>query len=196
MKVVFASKNQGKIREVKQAFQGTDIELLCDNEVSFSDVEETGTTFLENALIKARNACKQTGLAALADDSGIEVAHLKGAPGVYSARYSGPNASSDSNLEKLIDELKGVPLEKREATYRCVFVFVRFFEDPFPLVAMGSWKGVICQERQGEKGFGYDPIFYLLELKKTAAELSLEHKNSISHRAIALHQLKQQLLTS
>ncbi len=196
MKIVFASKNKGKIREVKQAFLGTDVELLCEDGIAFSDVEETGVTFLENALIKARNACEQTGLPALGDDSGIEVKYLKGAPGVYSARYNGPKSSSESNLEKLLKELKGVPQEKREASYRCVFVLVRFLEDPFPLVAMGSWKGLICQEPQGENGFGYDPIFYLPELKKTAAELSLEHKNLISHRAVALHHLKQQFLVS
>ena len=190
MKIILASKNQDKIIEIKKILVNSDIELLTSNDIDIPEVEETGSTFVENAILKARSASKVTGLASIADDSGIEVDYLNGEPGVKSARYSSPRATSDSNNQKLLKKLNGVPIEKRTARYRCVIVFMRFPDDPFPYISFGSWEGYIAQKLEGNNGFGYDPIFYLPEYKKTSAQISSEEKNMISHRAKALFHLQ------
>ena len=190
MKIILASKNQDKIIEIKKILVNSDIELLTSNDIDIPEVEETGSTFVENAILKARSASKVTGLASIADDSGIEVDYLNGEPGVKSARYSSPRATSDSNNQKLLKKLNGVPIEKRTARYRCIIVFMRFPDDPFPYISFGSWEGYIAQKLEGNNGFGYDPIFYLSEYKKTSAQISSEEKNMISHRAKALFHLQ------
>tara|TARA_B100001013_G_scaffold293857_1_gene194005 strand:- start:714 stop:1319 length:606 start_codon:yes stop_codon:yes gene_type:complete len=190
MKIILASKNQDKIIEIKKILVNSDIELLTSNDIDIPEVEETGSTFVENAILKARSASKVTGLASIADDSGIEVDYLNGEPGVKSARYSSPRATSDSNNQKLLKKLKGVPIKKRTARYRCIIVFMRFPDDPFPYISFGSWEGYIAQKLEGNNGFGYDPIFYLPEYKKTSAQISSEEKNMISHRAKALFHLQ------
>ena len=190
MKIILASKNQDKIIEIKKILVNSDIELLTTNDINIPEVEETGSTFVENAILKARSASKVTGLASIADDSGIEVDYLNGEPGVKSARYSSPRATSDSNNQKLLKKLKGVPIKKRTARYRCIIVFMRFPDDPFPYISFGSWEGYIAQKPEGNNGFGYDPIFYLSEYKKTSAQISSEEKNMISHRAKALFHLQ------
>ena len=190
MKIILASKNQDKIIEIKKILVNSDIELLTSNDIDIPEVEETGSTFVENAILKARSASKVTGLASIADDSGIEVDYLNGEPGVKSARYSSPRATSDSNNQKLLKKLNGVPIKKRTARYRCIIVFMRFPDDPFPYISFGSWEGYIAQKLEGNNGFGYDPIFYLPEYKKTSAQISSEEKNMISHRAKALFHLQ------
>ena len=190
MKIILASKNQDKIIEIKKILVNSDIELLTSNDIDIPEVEETGSTFVENAILKARSASKVTGLASIADDSGIEVDYLNGEPGVKSARYSSPRATSDSNNQKLLKKLKGVPIKKRTARYRCIIVFMRFPDDPFPYISFGSWEGYIAQKPEGNNGFGYDPIFYLSEYKKTSAQISSEEKNMVSHRAQALFHLQ------
>ena len=190
MKIILASKNQDKIIEIKKILVNSDIELLTTNDINIPEVKETGSTFVENAILKARSASKVTGLASIADDSGIEVDYLNGEPGVKSARYSSPRATNDSNNQKLLKKLKGIPIEKRTARYRCIIVFMRFPDDPFPYISFGSWEGYIAQKPEGNNGFGYDPIFYLPEYKKTSAQISSEEKNMISHRAQALFHLQ------
>ncbi len=183
---MLATKNPGKIKEITEIIQNSDIELFSHKEIDIPEVEETGTTFVENALLKARSSIHATGLPSIADDSGIEVDYLNSQPGVKSARYSGENATNESNNKKLLQELDGVSFEKRSARYRCVIVFVRFKNDPFPLISMGSWEGFIAESPKGSNGFGYDPLFFLPDLGKTSAELTDKEKNLISHRAIAL----------
>ena len=190
MKIILASKNQDKITEIKKILVNSNIELLTSNDIDIPEVEETGSTFVENAILKARSASEITGLASIADDSGIEVDYLNGEPGVKSARYSSPKATNDSNNQKLLKKLKGVPIEKRTARYRCIIVFMRFPDDPFPYISFGSWEGYIAQKPKGDNGFGYDPIFYLPEYKKTSAQISSKEKNMISHRAQALCHLQ------
>ena len=183
---MLATKNPGKIREITKILQYPDIQLLSHEDIEIPEVEETGVTFIENALLKARSSSDITGLPSIADDSGLEVDYLNARPGVMSARYSGEHATNESNNLKLLKELKGVSFEKRSARYRCVIVFTRFKNDPFPLISMGTWEGFIAEAPKGTNGFGYDPIFFLPKFKKTSAELTDEEKNSISHRAIAL----------
>jgi len=185
-KLVIASNNQGKLREFKALLAPLDYEVFTQSELDVEDVPETGTTFVENAIIKARNAALHTGLPALADDSGIEVDALNGAPGVYSARFSAPNASDDKNNALLIKKLKNVPEKERTARYRAVLVYMRHAKDPSPLICEGSWEGIIQLEPQGKGGFGYDPYFYLPTHGCTSAMLSSEDKNAISHRGKAL----------
>lgn len=183
---MLATKNPGKIKEITKILQGSNIELFSHKEIEIPEVEETGMTFVENALLKARSSSDVTGLPSIADDSGIEVDHLNAQPGVRSARYSGENATNESNNKKLLEELEGVSFKERTARYRCVIVFTRFKDDPFPLISMGSWEGFIAESPRGSNGFGYDPIFFLPDLGKTSAELTDKEKNLISHRAIAL----------
>ena len=161
--------------------------------MNIPEVEETGSTFVENALLKAKSASRVTGLPAIADDSGIEVEYLESRPGIRSARYSGKNATNESNNAKLLDELRGVPFNKRNACYRCVIVFIRFPDDPFPIITSGTWCGYIADKPKGSNGFGYDPLFYLPEYKKTSAEISSDEKNKISHRGKALLSLEKYL---
>ena len=190
MKIILASKNQDKITEIKKILVNSNIELLTSNDIDIPEVEETGSTFVENAILKARSASRVTGLASIADDSGIEVDYLNGEPGIKSARYSSPGTTNDNNNKKLLKKLNGVPIDKRTARYRCIIVFMRFPDDPFPYISLGSWEGYIAQKPKGDNGFGYDPIFYLPEYKKTSAQISSEEKNMISHRAQALFHLQ------
>lgn len=191
-KIVLASGNAGKAREIKRLFADSGIDIVMQSDFDVPDVEETGTTFVENAIIKARHAAQHTGLPAIADDSGIEVDALDARPGVWSARYAGKNASDADNNARMLQELKGVPENKRTARYQCLLVFMRSHTDPVPLISQGSWEGRILEAPQGTGGFGYDPIFYVPTHQCSGGELPLEEKNRISHRARALQDLLRQ----
>ena len=191
--VVLASDNQGKIREINSLLRNTPLEVVGQGSLGVEPIEETGTTFIENALLKARNAARQTGLAAIADDSGLEVDALGGRPGVYSARFAGPQATDTKNVEKLLAALDGIAPEKRGARFRCAMVYVTHADDADPLICEGAWEGKIISEPKGDNGFGYDPIFWIEGEKATAAELAPERKNILSHRGQALRMLVAQL---
>ena len=191
--VVLASDNQGKIWEINSLLRNTPLEVVGQGSLGVEPIEETGTTFIENALLKARNAARQTGLAAIADDSGLEVDALGGRPGVYSARFAGPQATDTKNVEKLLAALDGISPEKRSARFRCAMVYVTHADDPDPLICEGAWEGKIITEPKGDNGFGYDPIFWIEGEKATAAELAPERKNILSHRGQALRMLVAQL---
>jgi len=186
-KIVLASGNAGKVREINKLFAGRGIEIIPQSEFDVAEVAETGTTFVENAIIKARHAAKCTGLPAISDDSGIEVDALDSRPGVYSARYAGENASDQDNNALMLKQLSGVPDAERTARYQCLIVFMRSHTDPVPLITQGSWQGRILHAPQGDGGFGYDPIFYVPTHDCSGGELPLEVKNTLSHRAIALN---------
>lgn len=188
-KIVIASGNAGKLREFQQLLAGCGFEVLPQSEFSVSDADETGTTFVENAIIKARHACAKTGLPAIADDSGIEVDALNGRPGVYSARYSDPYANDANNNKKLLAELVNVPDEKRTARYHAVLAFMRHADDPTPILCHGVWEGFILTEARGENGFGYDPLFFVPSHNCAAAELDKAEKNRVSHRGKAMAEL-------
>ncbi len=188
-RIVLASNNPGKVREIGQLLAGQDIEVLPQNDFNVPEAEETGLTFVENAILKARNAAHHAGLPAIADDSGIEVDALNGAPGIYSARFAGIDASDEENLQKLLRELKDVPEDKRTARFQCLMVYLRHENDPTPLICQGTWEGRILFEPSGSGGFGYDPIFYVPEQNCASAELAPEVKNRLSHRGQALIQL-------
>jgi XTP/dITP diphosphohydrolase len=188
-KLVLASGNQGKLREFSQLFADKNIQVIPQDVFDTIEAEETGLSFVENAILKARNACKFSGLPALADDSGLEVDALLGAPGIYSARYAGPNASDKDNYLKLLDVLKDVPAEKRTARFQCVLVYMRHEDDPTPQVFQGSWEGQILIAASGTEGFGYDPVFLVPNEGCSAAELSKERKNVLSHRGQAIQEL-------
>ncbi len=192
-RLVLASNNPGKLRELTALLADFDFELLPQAGFGVPDVAETGTTFVENAIIKARHAAAHTGLPALADDSGIVVDALDGAPGVYSARFAGPAASDADNNALLVQRLREVPAEARGARYRAVIVLMRSAADPSPLICEGSWDGMIRLEPAGDGGFGYDPHFYLPELGCTSAELPAAEKNRLSHRGQALAALRARL---
>lgn len=185
-RTVLASGNPGKLRELSAMLGALGLELIAQSELGIDSPPETGSTFLENALIKARHAARRSGLPALADDSGIEVDALEGRPGVRSARFAGEGASDAENLHKLLAELHDVPMEFRQARYHCVIAFVRRHDDPDPIIAHGTWEGRIALEPRGSGGFGYDPIFLPADLRGTAAELDPAAKNEVSHRAQAL----------
>ena len=193
MKLILASANAGKLRELTALLKPLGHEVMRQAAFNIESPPETGATFFENALIKARHAALHAKLPALADDSGIEVDALGGRPGVYSARYAGENASDRENLEKMLLELQGVPDARRTARYQCVIVLVRGVDDARPLVASGSWEGRILTVPRGTRGFGYDPIFLPGGLERTAAELEPAEKNALSHRAQALRALVAQL---
>ena len=195
-RIVLASNNAGKVREFNQLLTDTDIEVIPQSEFSVTEIEETGLTFVENALLKARNAAAHTGLPAVADDSGLEVDALQGAPGIYSARYAGAGASDQDNVQKLLDALKNVPEKKRSARFQCLMVYMRHAGDPTPRIFQGSWEGQILYETRGDNGFGYDPVFYVPGQRCSSAQLSPDVKNSLSHRGQALKQLVQSLITS
>ncbi|KPJ91743.1 MAG: non-canonical purine NTP pyrophosphatase [Gammaproteobacteria bacterium SG8_15] len=180
------TRNKGKLREINQLLTGLHIEAIPQTEFNVPDVEETGLTFVENAIIKARNAAAHAGLPALADDSGIEVDVLNGEPGIYSARYAGKDASDEANLNKLLEALKGVPDAERTARFQCVMVYMAHAKDPTPLICQGTWEGRILYEPSGENGFGYDPVFYVPTHDCSAAELESAVKNQLSHRGQAL----------
>jgi len=187
--LVLASGNKGKLAEFSQLFADKNIEVIPQNQFDTPEAEETGLSFVENAIIKARNACKYSGLPSLADDSGLEVDALQGAPGIYSARYAGADASDQDNYLKLLEALKDVPEEQRTARFQCVLVYMRHENDPTPQVFQGSWEGKILVEPAGSEGFGYDPVFFVESQNCAAAELSKADKNSISHRGQAIQEL-------
>ena len=188
-KIVLASGNSGKLREIQAVLDQQQFQLIKQSEFNVPDVAETGTTFVENAIIKARHAAEKTGLPALADDSGIEVDALQGAPGVYSARYAGTHGKDDANNTKLLAEMKNVAEELRTARFQCVIVYMRHAEDPMPLICEGTWEGKILHDLSGPNGFGYDPLFYVPTHECSSAELEPAEKNRISHRAKALQKL-------
>ena len=185
-KVVLATGNAGKVRELASLLHDFGLDVVAQTELGVYSAEETGLTFIENAILKARHAAQVTGLPAIADDSGLAVDALQGAPGIYSARYAGIDASDQQNLEKLLAALKEVPEAQRQAQFHCVLVYMRHANDPTPIVCHGSWPGVITQQPAGSGGFGYDPIFFVPSEGKTAAELTREEKSAISHRGQAL----------
>jgi XTP/dITP diphosphohydrolase len=192
-KVVLATGNPGKLREIREILQDMPWEIVAQSEFDCPDAIEDGLSFVENAIKKARHACAFTGLPAIADDSGLEVDALLGAPGIYSARYAGEGASDEQNIHNLLDALTDVPPEKRSARFRCVMVYMRHNLDPSPLICEGSWEGQILSHKQGENGFGYDPIFYVSAHHCSSAQLSPAHKNAISHRGQALRALADSL---
>jgi XTP/dITP diphosphohydrolase len=185
-RLVLASGNKGKLREINQLLTGLHIEAIPQTEFNVPDVEETGLTFVENAIIKARNAAEHSGLPALADDSGIEVDALNGEPGIYSARYAGKGASDEANLNKLLQALERVPDAERTARFQCVMVYMAHAKDPTPLICQGTWEGRILHKPRGENGFGYDPVFFVPTHGCSAAELESAVKNQLSHRGQAL----------
>lgn len=185
-KVVLATGNPGKVRELADLLSDFGLDIIAQTELGVDNADETGLTFIENAILKARHAAEITGLPAIADDSGLSVDILGGAPGIYSARYSGEDASDSANLQKLLTTLKDVPAGQRSAQFHCVLVYMRHALDPTPLVCHGYWPGEISFSPSGEGGFGYDPIFFVPELGRSAAELSREEKNAVSHRGQAL----------
>lgn len=195
-KIVLASGNKGKLKEFNQLFvkhfTEQNIELISQAELNVNEADENGLSFVENAIIKARNACAQTGLPALADDSGIEVDALNGAPGIYSARYAkaedGFGTGDAANNQKLLAALAGIPDAKRSARFHCVLVYMRHANDPTPQIFHGSWEGRILTTTAGNEGFGYDPLFYVPEQCCSSASLPAEIKNQLSHRAKALQQ--------
>ncbi len=187
--VVLATGNQGKVRELGALLADFEMEVVPQTEFNVEEAEETGLTFVENAILKARNAAAQTGLPAIADDSGLEVDYLKGEPGIYSARYAGEGGNDGRNNVKLLKALEGVPEAERTARFQCVMVYMRHENDPVPMIAQGSWEGRILEAPQGENGFGYDPVFYVPEEGCSSAELAPEVKNRLSHRGRALKRL-------
>ncbi len=191
-KLVMASGNKGKIREIARLLETLGVEVVAQSELGVADAEETGTTFIENSLIKARHAAAMTGLPAIADDSGLAVDALDGAPGVYSARYSGPGATDSKNIDKLLDALRGVETANRSAAFCCAATFV-MPGDPQALIAEGTWQGSILTARQGDGGFGYDPVFLDPQSGASAAMLIAEDKNARSHRGQALRKLVAQI---
>ena len=190
-KIVLASNNKGKVLEFNQLLAAFDIEVIPQAQLGVEEIEETGLTFVENSILKARHAAKITGLPALADDSGIEVDALNGAPGIYSARFAGSDASDEDNLNKLLQDLSDVDDDQRSARFQCLLVFMRHDLDPTPLICQGTWEGRILKQAQGNNGFGYDPVFYVPEHNCSSAELSADVKNSISHRGQALQKFVQ-----
>lgn len=189
-RVVLATGNAGKLKEIRYIFSGVDVNIVAQSEFDTPEAIEDGLSFVENAILKARNAAAHTGLPALSDDSGIEVDALNGEPGIHSARYAGDD---ESNIQRLLRELDGVPDERRTARFQCVMVYMRHANDPVPVITQGAWEGKILHTEQGEGGFGYDPVFYVPERGCSAAELNAEDKNSLSHRGKALRQMLGQL---
>lgn len=188
-KIVLATNNQGKVNELQNLLANAGFNIVAQKEFNVPDVDETGLSFIENAILKARHTAKFTGLPAIADDSGLVVNALDGAPGIYSARYAGEQGNDENNNQKLLQELNNVPSEKRSAYFYCALAFMRHENDPTPIICLGKWNGFILNETRGTGGFGYDPLFYVPELNCSAAELTKEHKSQISHRGQALKQL-------
>ncbi|MEA9445268.1 RdgB/HAM1 family non-canonical purine NTP pyrophosphatase [Candidatus Fukatsuia symbiotica] len=185
-KIVLATSNSGKVRELADSLSSCGLHVVVQTALGVASVEETGLTFIENAILKARHAAQHTGLPSIADDSGLAVDALGGAPGVCSARYAGSHASDQENLEKLLARMEDIPDQRRRAQFHCVLVYLRHAADPVPLVFHGCWQGEITHTRMGDGGFGYDPVFYIPEFRRTAAELSNEEKRAVSHRGQAL----------
>ncbi|KTF10652.1 RdgB/HAM1 family non-canonical purine NTP pyrophosphatase [Pseudoalteromonas sp. 10-33] len=189
--LVLATGNPSKVSELANMLSSLSINVVPQSDFNVGEVAETGTTFVENAIIKARHAAKITGMPAIADDSGLEVDGLNGAPGVYSARFAGQGASDQDNIDKLLAELANNPV--RSARFWCVLVLMRHADDPTPLICSASWEGEITQTQHGEGGFGYDPVFYVPSLECTSAELTKAQKNAVSHRGQALQALLNEL---
>lgn len=192
-KIVLATGNQGKVKEFARLFKDFPFEVVPQSEFNLNDADETGTTFVENAIIKARHAAAATGLAAIADDSGLAVDALDGAPGVYSSRYAGPNATDQQNVDKLLAALERTPDSQLQARFLCVIVYMQSAADPTPIICQGEWRGHISRARRGEGGFGYDPVFWVSSQNLTSAQLVPEVKNRLSHRGKALKILFQKL---
>lgn len=192
-KVVLATGNPGKVAELSELLKPLNKQIIAQSEFAIEDAAETGTTFVENAIIKARHAAKITGLAAIADDSGLAVDYLNGAPGLYSSRYAGEDANDHDNVLKLLDAMKQVPPAQRGAEFHCVLVYLRHADDPAPLICHGNWRGSITEEIHGAGGFGYDPVFWVEQHQATSAQISKAEKNALSHRGIALRQLLAQM---
>lgn len=188
-KVVLASGNRGKLREINQILAGLHMEAVPQSDFQVPDADETGLSFVENAILKARHAARLTGLPAIADDSGLEVDALQGAPGIYSARYAGVGASDADNLQKLLTALTDVPEAGRTARFQCLMVFMTHALDPTPLICQGTWEGRILHAPRGDNGFGYDPVFWVPGENRAAAELPPAIKNRLSHRGQALARL-------
>ena len=191
--VVLATGNAGKVSELAELLRDFGLTITAQTELGVGSVEETGLTFIENALIKARHAARITGLPAIADDSGLAVDALQGAPGIYSARYAGETACDTDNLNKLLAAMHDVPDAQRQAAFHCVLVYLAHADDPTPIVCYGRWPGMIARQPSGQGGFGYDPIFYVPEQQKCAAEMSKAEKSALSHRGQALQQLMEAL---
>ncbi|WNO61389.1 RdgB/HAM1 family non-canonical purine NTP pyrophosphatase [Rheinheimera sp. MMS21-TC3] len=192
-KIVLASSNKGKVAELSQMLAGRNIDIIAQSALGVTDAAETGLTFIENAIIKARHAALSTGLPAIADDSGLAVDALGGAPGIYSARYAGEGATDKLNIDKLLSSMQGIPVGKRSAQFHCVLVYMRHAEDPTPLICHGIWHGEIATSAIGEHGFGYDPVFWLNHENCSAAQLTPSQKQQLSHRGQALKTLLQGL---
>lgn len=195
-RIVLATGNAGKVREINQLLENSNLEVAPQSEFGVTEIEETGLTFVENAILKARNAAACSGLPSIADDSGLEVDALQGAPGIYSARYAGVGASDQANLEQLLQDLAAIPDEQRSARFQCVMVYLRHARDPVPLIFQGTWEGRILHASRGENGFGYDPVFYVPGERCSSAELAPEVKNHLSHRGQALRKLVTALTTT
>lgn len=185
-KVVLATGNKGKVKELSSMLSDLNIEVVPQSEFHVTEVAETGSTFVENAIIKARHAARITGLPAMADDSGLAVDALGGAPGVFSARYAGEDATDADNVQKLLAALNGVEPELRQARFLCVLVYMAHADDPTPIICQGEWHGTITTQTMGDNGFGYDPVFWLAEQNCSSAQLSPAQKNQLSHRGKAL----------
>ena len=193
MRVILATHNAGKLAEFAALLAPIQLELVALSQFSAVSPAETGSSFVENAILKARHAAQLSGLPAIADDSGLEVDALRGAPGIYSARYAGPQADDAANQDKLLAQLQAVPDAQRNARFRCALVYLRWDLDPAPLISQASWEGYITRVPRGTAGFGYDPVFALADRLQTAAELSSSEKNRLSHRGQALRGLVAQL---
>jgi XTP/dITP diphosphohydrolase len=192
-KIVFASSNNGKISEVRKILSSNHLEIITQSEFNIPDAKETGLSFIENAILKARHCARYSKMPSFADDSGLEVDALQGKPGIYSARFSGENGDNKKNITKLLGLLKDTATAKRTARFQCHIALIRHEFDPTPIIVSGVWEGLILDKEKGNDGFGYDPVFYLPSLRKTAAELTDVEKNSISHRSLALNMLKQKI---
>ncbi len=191
--IVLASGNRGKLKEFQQMLGAMNIEMLPQSDFNVDAIEETGLSFVENAILKARHASRVSGFPVIADDSGLEVDALSGQPGIYSARFAGEDASDAENNGKLLDKLRGVATDARTARFQCVLVYMRHADDPTPVICQGSWEGYILEEPRGEHGFGYDPLFYVPTEHCSSAELPAEKKNRLSHRAQAMALLAERL---
>ena len=189
LRIVLATSNPGKVQELNSLLTGLEMEVIPQSTLQVPEIPETGLSFVENVILKARHACSHTGLPAIADDSGLEVDALEGAPGIYSARYAGTRASDRDNVAKLLDELGEVPSHRRTARFICLLVYLRHSHDPTPVICQGAWEGRITDVPRGDSGFGYDPVFLIPTAGKTAAELPPTVKNGMSHRGKALAKL-------
>ena len=188
-KWVLATGNKGKVKEMSELLNSFSIDVLPQSQFNVPDVPETGTTFVENAIIKARHAAKLTGLPAIADDSGLEVDFLNGQPGIYSSRFAGESATDQDNIDKLLNKLEGINPDQRKARFQCVLVYMRHELDPTPIICQGTWQGSITEVIHGENGFGYDPLFWVESDQCTSAQLSKQRKGELSHRGKALAKL-------